>query len=183
MLQFSYLPNGDLQITTDTADGLLNELFNQYSQKMVYSPRSYVARNIYSNCFRIAVAHAATTPKKLNTNCDIYEISPLRRKIISRDAESFFAVLSQACDEGFSYSAGSANLNFGSYSAVIEKIQAVPVNDPAPVTDPIPEFDLSVALALQTKEEVIAYCEKFGIKVDARKTLPKIQNWLQAQSS
>lgn len=181
MLQFSHLQNGDLQITCGTADHLLNELMKQLAQGMLYVPRSFVPRNVYTPSCRLAVGHHTSVAKVINPSCDTYEISPISRKIIARNAEDFFGGVQASFADGFTYSPGSANLTFGSYSAVMTKADVAEAQE-TPVTQDVPTFDLSVAIALQSKEEIISYCEQFGIKVDARKTLPKIINWLKGQT-
>lgn len=181
MLQFTYLPNGNLQITTDTADVLLQELMNQFSQGMSVVPRSLVPRNAYTPTMKLVVTATANVPKLLNPSYQSYEISPITVKVIARDADSFFVGMQDMYNLGYNYSAGSAVMAFGSYSAVSSQDVAGEQPDPTPVSDDVPTFNLDVALSYNSKEEVIAYCEQYGIEVDKRKTLAKIQNWLQSQ--
>lgn len=182
MLQYTYLPNGDTQVTCGTSDELLKELTNQFSNEMTYVPYSFVSRSVMNPTTRLSVRHVSSNPTKVNPACDVFEISPITRKIIARDSESFFACLTQQFEQGFRYSAGSANLTYGSYSAVVTNA-AEGSEEPVEVVDEaIETFDLDTALSIQTKEELVEYCERFGIKVDARKSLTKIYNWLQAQS-
>lgn len=181
MLQYTYLSNGDTQITCGTSDELLKELASQFSNEMTYVPYTFVSRSMTNHTTRLNVHHKSSNVQMLNPACDVFEVSPITRKLISRDAESFFACLTKQFEEGFEYSEGSANLTYGSYSSVVTKCTAqVSLNTPVP---PVPLFDLSVALCLQSKDELVAYCEQFGVKIDARKSLPKIRNWLQAQSN
>lgn len=185
MLQFSQLGNGDLIITSDTTDGLLKELFVQLPQGMMYVPRSYVPRSVYSYTCRITMTANGNAAKLVNPNCDVYEISPISRKLIARDVESFFAALQKQFEEGYAYSEGSAAMGFGSNSAVLQKINSV--STPATEADEsnleqISEFDLNTALAMGSKEDLVVYCDKYGIKVDARKSLPSLKNWLKGQN-
>lgn len=182
MLQYTYLSNGDTQVTCGTSDELLKELVNQFSNDMTYVPYSFVSRSVYNPTTRLNVRHKSSNVVKVNSACDIFEISPITRKIIARDAESFFACLTQQFEEGFYYSSGSANLAYGSYSAVVTSSADDFEVSPEMLDAEVETFDLDTAMAIQTKDELVQYCERFGIKVDARKSLTKIQNWLQAQA-
>lgn len=182
MLQFSYLNNGDIQLSCDTSDNLVAELFNQFAQGLVCVPHTFVGRSVYTNVCRVALTRAENSPKLVNPSYDVYEISPITRKLISRNVEHFFAGLVTQSQEGYGYVTGSATMSFGAYSVVLTKVESKTQSEPTPVMESIEAFDISVALTLQSKEEVIAYCEQFGIAVDKRMSLPKLQNWLQAKS-
>lgn len=184
MLQFSLLSNGDLIVTTDTTDALLKELFVQIGQGMMYVPRSYVPRSVYSYTCRITMTAKGNAATLVNPNCDVYEISPISRKLIARDTESFFAALQIQFDEGYVYSPGSASMAYGGNSAVLQKVNTVatPATDTTAHTlEQIDQFDLDTALAMTSKEDLVVYCDKYGIKVDSRKSLASLQNWLKGQ--
>lgn len=184
MLQFSQLGNGDLIVTADTPDTLLKELFVQLPQGMMYVPRSYVPRSVYSFTCRMTLTATGNAAKLVNPNGDTYEISPISRKIISRDTESFFAMLQIQFEQGYAYSEGSAAMGFGSNSAVLQKVNTVATpatNTTESSLEQIDQFDLDTALAMSSKEDLVVYCDKYGIKVDSRKTLASLQNWLKGQ--
>lgn len=180
MVQFTHLPNGNLQFTSRLGDEILRELCRQCKQGMVYAPQSFTPRNIYNENMKIQVISASSAPTLVNPNVDIYEVSPIKRKIIARSAESFFAAFQQQVAGGYEYVEGTAQLVFGAYSAVMQV--ASTSTQEVHVDSDVPTFQVDVALTLPTKEALIEYCERFGIKIDARKSLPKIQNWLKAQS-
>lgn len=182
MLQFTNLPNGDMQITADSSDALLFEVMKQFGQGMVVVPRSYVPRAAFTNRQRLVVTSKENAAKLVNAAYQVYEISPITIKVIARDADSFFVAMQEVHEKGYVFQTGSATLTFGSYSAVSRLQDAVPSADETPVSDTVPNFDMSVAMSFNSKEELIAYCEQFGIEVDKRKTLTTIQNWLQAKS-
>lgn len=185
MLQFSHLPNGDLVVTSDTTDTLLKELFVQLPQGMMYVPRSYVPKSVYSYSCRMTLTGSGNAPTLVNPNCDIYEISPISRKLIARDVESFFAALQKQFKEGYTYSEGSATMGFGSNSAVLQSISSLGTSTPAEAQtsdfEDINQFDLNTALTIQDKDTLMVYLDKYGIKADARKSLASLQNWLKAQ--
>lgn len=184
MLQFSYLPNGDLVITCDTTDGLIKEFFVQLPQGMMYVPRSYVPKSTYNYTCRIVMTAAGNAPTLSEPNADIYDISPITRKLIARNTESFFAALQDQYSKGYTYSEGSAKMGLGSNSAVLQKIdasaQAVAEAEKAD-TENLDSFSLDTALAMSSKKDIVLYTEKYGIKVDSTKTLASIKNWLKAQ--
>lgn len=182
MLQFTNLPNGDIQIMTDTADNLVRELFVQFNQQMAVVPNTYIPRNLYTPYMRITISNENNVPKLLNPATELFEISPLTVKLVSRNTSSFFYTLKDMAKQGYTYRDGSANLPLNSYSVMLNKPGAAdvtPVEQLAVNTDD--SFQLDIALAKETKEELIAYCEKFGISVDGRKTMAKIKNWLKTQ--
>lgn len=185
MLQFSHLSNGDLVVTSDTTDTLVKELFVQLPQGMMYVPRSYVPRSVYSYTCRMTLTAKGNAATLANPNCDVYDISPISRKLIARDVESFFAELQKQYDDGYTYSEGSASMGYGSNSAVLQKIESLsqqPPVDVSPQVERIDQFDLDTALAMENKQDLLVYCDRYGIKVDARKSLGSIKNWLKAQN-
>lgn len=186
MLQFSHLTNGDLVVTSDTTDVLINELFVQLPQGMVYVPRSYVPKSPYNYTCRMTLTGTGRVPPLATINVDVYEISPISRKVIARDVESFFASLQNQYKDGFTYSAGSVNMGYGSNSAVVQKIETVGTVTPeaAQVSEyeEINEFSLETALSIENKDNLLVYLDKYGIKADARKSLASLQNWLKAQN-
>ncbi|AZV02106.1 hypothetical protein Arno162_66 [Pectobacterium phage Arno162] len=182
MVSFSYLPNGNIRFSTNTSDELLTELFKQFGQDMVFVPRSFVMKTVNNYQTSLTVTHVGNAPTLLNPSYEMYEISPLTRKLVSRDSEGFFAALLLQYREGYIYKPSTASLSFGSYVAFLSKIEGMDEPPPPPVINDVESFNLDVALSFQTKEELVAYCESYGIEIDKRKTLPKLQNWLKAKS-
>lgn len=184
MLQFSYLPNGDLVVTCDTTDGLIKEFFVQLPQGMMYVPRSYVPKSTYNYTCRMTLTSVGNAPVLAEPNVDIYDVSPVTRKLIARNTESFFAALQDQYSKGYTYSEGSAKMGVASNSAVLQKIdassQAVAEAKEAD-TEKLDTFNLDTALALSTKKDLVTYCEKYGLTVDSSKTTASIKNWLKAQ--
>lgn len=184
MLQFSYLPNGDLVVMCDTTDGLIKEFFVQLPQGMMYVPHSYVPKSTYNYTCRLTMTAVGNAPTLSEPNGDIYDISPITRKIIARSTEAFFAILYDQYGKGYTYSEGSAKMGLATNTAVLQKMTATSkelseVKDDVNVTSE--SFDLDTALSLSTKKDLVSYCEKFGLAVDTTKTLASIKNWLKAQ--
>ncbi len=185
MAQFSYMPNGDLVISAETTDELLKQMFLQLPQGLTYVPRSFVPKSVYNYYSRLVMTANQNTPTLVNPNGDVYEISPITHKIIARNTESFFAMLVEQFKQGYTYSEGSGNMRYGSNSAVLQKIESTGDEAVADAdlqqNEQIQEFNLDVALAIQEKDSLLVYLDKYGIKADARKSLASLQNWLKAQ--
>lgn len=181
MLQYTYLPNGDLRITTDTSDGLVREMVNQSKQDMVYIPNTFIPYNINNPICRANVRNRAQVPTLVNPSYQVYDISPVRRRLVTRDPESFFTMLYKQLDDGYDFEDGTAKMTFGSYSAYFNKVET-PVNVEPVQEEFVQTFDIDTALAIDDKDELVSYAQKFGIELDKRKTLPKLKNWLKAKS-
>lgn len=184
MLQFSYLPNGDLVVMCDTTDGLIKEFFVQLNQGLMYVPHSYVPKSTYNYTCRLTLTAIGNAPTLAEPNGDIYDISPITRKIIARSTEAFFAILQDQSTKGYTYSDGSAKMGLATNTAVLQKVNATArelseVKEDDTVNSE--SFDLDTALSLSTKKDLVSYCEKFGLTVDTTKSVASIKNWLKAQ--
>lgn len=182
MLQYTNLPNGDIQIMTDTADNLVRELFVQFNQHMAVVPNTYIPRNMYTPYMRITISNENNVPGMINPATELFDISPVAVKLVSRNTSSFFFTLKEMAKQGYTYRDESAKLPLNSYSVILNKpgiAETTPVEQL--MSNDEDSFQLDIALAKETKEELLAYCEKFGVSVDGRKTMAKIKNWLKTQ--
>ncbi|XAO54204.1 hypothetical protein [Yersinia phage vB_YenM_P778] len=183
MLNYTHFDNGDMTIRTDSAETLLTELEKQTNQGYTYIPDTVTMKSTYSNFLRIKIKVVTETESLNSYHADFVEFDDGTAKMIARDTTSFFKLFESKIKAGYTFVYGTAFLTSGAYSCQFKAVaqRTSPLPDDEPVQEPVAEFNLAHALALAEKNDLLEYCDKYGISLDKRKSLDKMKNELQTK--
>lgn len=180
MAEITNYDNGDSGIRSTMSDDLVTSFANAVKSGFSYIPDTYTAKSQFSLWFRIRVTK---DPAPINPNSIHHEFAEYNQgaRMFATDVTSFFKGLEQRIKAGYDYVAGTAKLAPGCYCCDLVT-EAKPITPVEP--DPVPEFEtfsLDVALTIEDKGSLLAYCERFGIQLDKRGNVEKLKNQLKVK--
>lgn len=180
-------------VNASSALSLLKELHSQIQQGNFYVSNSFVQKNSFNPFFKVTVGQQDTLPEP-TIKVSETELKDGSSVITSPHAESILCELNKLFKDQPNVLLEKSTLISGCYCVYARGLD-ITVNDEvseeseenlvplfktlAKPEKKVSEFDMSIALSKESKDELVEYVTQYGINLDKRRNLTAMQNELK----